>query len=597
MSAKSTETISGSLPASPTEPNVQTVETKIQKVVLYSDRAQISRYAKVLLQPGLQIVRVEGLWKGVDRASLQVSLAGEGAPQCVLRSVQFSSIQEIEDVRPQRRALDAELKTKRYELEDADDAVEVAQKRVDAYKALASRMSGDVFGHAKGAAFVYDAAQWGEWGDFLSTATGDATRKLRAAERARKTVREAVEVLEKKLRDLGSQDTKVLTREVAEVELKVTGTVAASILMQVSHIVTNAHWRPSYDLRVDAAAGTMSVSYNAFVQQATGEAWDDVRLELSTARAHVGGEIPEWSGPWFIRKATPVFALSGTRGGARWSTSSAPMMNQMHVARGSAAPSGGMFQDDDEEDGIGGGAPPAFEGVVGNTAAVSDNTTSAAFTIAAPATVAADNEPVKVCIAANIVLPVYFRYSVVPKIDPVVYLKARATNQSPFPFLPGATNIFTDGQLVARSQMDNVAPNEDFWTFLGPDGSVRCTRKSLGKKLNSVSGGFLSGARTRAEYAFTFTCKNSKPAPVELVVWDQLPVSEDKQITVTQIKPDPARAGKTSTEASRPKFSVNNSGYIEWLLKDLRPMEERVFEYEFHVEHPAESHVYEKTDP
>ena len=45
-------------------------------------------------------------------------------------------------------------------------------------------------------------------------------------------------------------------------------------------------------------------------------------------------------------------------------------------------------------------------------------------------------------------LPVFFRYSGVPKLDPNVYLKVKAVNTSEFPLLAGPSNIFADEQLI-----------------------------------------------------------------------------------------------------------------------------------------------------
>jgi len=53
-----------------------------------------------------------------------------------------------------------------------------------------------------------------------------------------------------------------------------------------------------------------------------------------------------------------------------------------------------------------------------------------------------------------------------PSFPPNAYLKAKVVNETDFPFLPGATKVFLDGDFVANSGMDLVAPAEEFWTFL-----------------------------------------------------------------------------------------------------------------------------------
>ena len=45
------------------------------------------------------------------------------------------------------------------------------------------------------------------------------------------------------------------------------------IVLKVSYVVSNASWKPKYDLRVSSAKRTMAVSYFGLVQQNTGEDW------------------------------------------------------------------------------------------------------------------------------------------------------------------------------------------------------------------------------------------------------------------------------------------------------------------------------------
>lgn len=48
---------------------------------------------------------------------------------------------------------------------------------------------------------------------------------------------------------------------------------AADIQLLVSYVVSNAGWKPKYDLRVSSKERTMQMSYFGMVEQSTGEDW------------------------------------------------------------------------------------------------------------------------------------------------------------------------------------------------------------------------------------------------------------------------------------------------------------------------------------
>jgi hypothetical protein len=52
--------------------------------------------------------------------------------------------------------------------------------------------------------------------------------------------------------------------------------------LQVSYVVFNATWVPSYDLRVSSSQSTIDVTYYEEVKQTTNQNWNDCKLILST---------------------------------------------------------------------------------------------------------------------------------------------------------------------------------------------------------------------------------------------------------------------------------------------------------------------------
>ena len=562
--------------------SVVTAESTIRKVVVYSDRAQIFRTGTVNVGAGDHVVTFNGLWRSVNRDTLQVALTPSAGAAVILRGVQFTTVHDVVDVRPQRRAIDEKILALEDPMRGAQDECDLADRAQKNYEALRAKLTTQMKDSTKGSPFVYDTATWAKFNSFINDGVSKHRGAKRVAERKLAALASQKGDLEMERARLGRGDEQRTSREVAEVTLSVATAAAGAkvdLEMLLSYMVNGASWKPSYDLRIDKKNKSMGVTYNANVQQSTGEDWKDVRLELSTAKAHVGGEIPTFTTTWYLRRrsAAPPSGPGGYGGGGM------PMQNMMmqqmmpSMSNMMAAP----------------GAPPssrAFATVASSAAEVSSSSTSVTFTIAALSTVQANNEPVKVTIAI-FDLPIFFRYSAVPRIDPSVYLKVKATNSTDFPLLAGPSNIFADEQLVSRSQMDDVAPREEFWTFLGQDGSITCARKELSKKTVEVSGGLFSKNRMRIEYSYRFTSKNTKSTQEEVVVWDQMPISEDSRIAVTLVSPKPDREGQEPrNKADAPLFKINDVKFIEWFV-NLLPGEERVYDYVFHVEYPQEETI------
>jgi uncharacterized protein (TIGR02231 family) len=328
-----------------------------------------------------------------------------------------------------------------------------------------------------------------------------------------------------------------------------------------------------YDLRVDSKEKLMGVAYQAMVQQSSGLDWEKVQLELSTANPHFGGNAPVLS-TWAISLTPPQprFPYGGYQPNVAPCAAPSMMMQQMMVS-----PATNMFSAP---------APPPpprapHKPASAEAATVNSSTTSTTFTIAGKQTVRSDNTAVKVSVM-QAQLPIHLRYSAVPKLDSHTYLKVKATNTTGFVFLPGKVNTFADNQFVGKSEMDQVAPDAEFWTFLGVDDNITCTRKLAHRKLGE-KGSMFSSKKNRVEYKYVFTAKNSRKTSEELVVWDQFPISQDKKITIAVTAP-------TKEASPEVRFEVNDLNAIEWFW-DMKPNATQSFEFVFHVDYPTEERV------
>jgi hypothetical protein len=68
---------------------------------------------------------------------------------------------------------------------------------------------------------------------------------------------------------------------------------AGKLALTLDYAVSGTRWRPAYELRFFADEGRAELTSYGTLAQATGEAWADVELGLSTARPDVDAALPK----------------------------------------------------------------------------------------------------------------------------------------------------------------------------------------------------------------------------------------------------------------------------------------------------------------
>ncbi len=278
-----------------------------------------------------------------------------------------------------------------------------------------------------------------------------------------------------------------------------------TITIEVTYLVNNASWEPSYSIRPSEGGESITIDYDAKVAQYTGEDWPDVNLTLSTAQPQRSASPPKPS-PWYldIQQPTPPAQPSAA----------------MRRTRSSVNAEDDAIESDSFELRLGTAATAAS--VVGNGPAVS---------FALPRTVSVPsnkNDKQKTAIASIDTTASLFRVAV-PMITDSVYIRSKVTNDSPFILLPGEASIFHGSDFVGRTILPTVAPHETFPLDLGIDPKVIATRTLLEKKTSSTG---LFGSSKETLFDYRVTVSNGHDAPLEIHLWDRIPVSQNEDTAV-----------------------------------------------------------------
>ena len=523
------------------------VDSTIDSVTVYRDRAQVTRVAKVDLVAGSNMVRFENLPEHTERASLQAS----GSGGAILTDVQF----KVENFKVIPDEVRQTLFARRDDLLEQKKVLDDERELLDNSKQFLDKITSKVTSvEQSDAELELNPEKWGQMLNLYSTRATEYDQKLREVETVRKALQKEIEKVEADIREAGFTEKRL--KYVAE--LVVVAGQPGSVIIELSYIVHGPTWMPTYDVRVDTTKRQMEISYYGNIRQSSGEDWSNVELALSTANPGLGGQHPELQ-PWRIEEGQtkgrePITAF--TAGSADRSN----MFNRMLPH----SESGGQELD-----------KTTSEKMRVQTADVQDGLGAVVFVVKGESSIAADNVSHRVAISQE-KFDVALRYSAVPKLAPYAYLKAKGVNGLTYPLLSGRSNVFLDGNFITASSLDLIAPQEEFWVFLGADEGVKVEHK-LVKRYRSSEG--LFGNRIRYAFEYEIKLHNTHSVTEDVVVWDQLPISGSEKIEVKLVEP------KITNNSMSVKVDENK--YIEWHFM-LKPNEKRTVPFEFYIEAPAD---------
>lgn len=270
------------------------VESRITRVLVYSDRALVTRKATgVHLPAGRTRIAFEGLPGGIEDASVRTALP-DGSPSRVA-NIEIESTfkttfrkEEAEKASDELKALQAKLKT----LQDQRSSL-AAEGAFLGGLSFGTRPTGD-----RTSPLPVAPEAWARLLDFMDARYKASAAKDRDLAEQIDDVNADLVVATSKLRMLQSYKTTAVKRVVLEVE----SPHVAETEVEVSYIAPGPSWFPRYDVRADVTKGSLELTGYALVRQETGEDWSGVELAFSAAEPSRAADLPKLAS-WRIAAA------------------------------------------------------------------------------------------------------------------------------------------------------------------------------------------------------------------------------------------------------------------------------------------------------
>lgn len=437
-----------------------------------------------------------------------------------------------------------------------------------------------------------------------------------------------------------SQQGKLDENPMGEVHIRVDAKRALSCPVELSYYVENASWIPSYDLRSSGLGKPLELSYKATIHQATREDWNRVHLTISSLDPKISNTPPTQK-TYYLNYNTPAprytqnkddqasgmvlfeednepivgasVRIAGTNIGTmtdlngKYSITIPSSGGSLEISyigcKKSVIPITSQFttsylESEDEElqevvvAGYAAGismdmavakeeAPSASRkmrssaGERNSTLEVKqdERQTAVEFELQTPYSIPSDKKPF-ILEVKRYSLPATYEYVCVPKADPDAFLLAHIGGWEQYKLLSGEVNIFYENSFVGKTLLDTRSLTDTLQVSLGRDKGIRVTRE---KEIEKNSSRFLS-SKTEETRSWNTTLRNGKSTPIEITLYDQVPVSTNDEISV--------RAENISGGEYNP-----NTGEVKWKLK-LNPSESKTLNLKYIVKSPKEKKLY-----
>jgi hypothetical protein len=170
-------------------------------------------------------------------------------------------------------------------------------------------------------------------------------------------------------------------------------------------------------------------------------------------------------------------------------------------------------------------------------------------------------------------IPATFEYYAAPILNENVYLTAKIKDWEQYDLLAGEANIYAEGSYAGKTFIDPFQTKEELVISLGADPNIIVERKQT----NNLKDKSLLGATRIITKNYEITIRNNKPMAVDLQVFDRIPISQNKEIKVEDVK------------YSEGNFDKEKS-IISWKLK-VEPKQVVKKQVSYVVKYPKEKRI------
>ncbi|EPL9568265.1 DUF4139 domain-containing protein [Providencia rettgeri] len=318
--------------------------------------------------------------------------------------------------------------------------------------------------------------------------------------------------------------------------------------MQLSYLTPDAAWSPSYDFRSQDIESPIVLTYKANVVQNTGIDWQDVNLTLSSVNPS--------------KNITP-FNLQPWRLSVYDDSVQYESQALMRPAPAPIAMAETSMRAKKQRDSSG----------IADFVTASNNGINLNYDISLPYSLKSSTKPNSLTIKQSDVTGKY-QYTATPKLAEDVFLQANIDNWQALNLLNGNVNIYYGNTYIGNFQIDTNQLSDTLFIPFGIDKNIQISRESNEKMKKKPS---FIGSTIEQKEGYLIKAKNMYSKPINLTIIDQLPVSQDSEIKVSEIDNKQAVVNKTT-------------GELTWKVA-IEPNQQIEIPFNYTLSYPKDKHI------
>jgi hypothetical protein len=253
------------------------IKTDVNEVTVFIDKAQVTRQKTVELSPGITILKFTNLSPFIDSKSVQVKANGDVTVLAVNHQQNFVDKPEKSE----------EVKKTESKLDDLNGQIKLEETYLSILNDELTFLNDNrIIGGKNNELNISTLKEASEFYSAKLTAL-----KLKEIERNK-----TLERLKKQKNELQNQlNTLSSKKEFAsgEILVKVQSKIQTNATFELSYIVDNAGWYPTYDIRAKTINDPVEIIYKANLRQDTKVDWKNVKLSFSSSNPNSSGVAPE----------------------------------------------------------------------------------------------------------------------------------------------------------------------------------------------------------------------------------------------------------------------------------------------------------------
>ena len=497
--------------------------TQVKEVTVYRNGVFVKRRGTVELKKGKQTITIEDLPSTLDRSTVRLALSA---------GVTGNNIQVLVLNNEQKNERTAEIRNK---ISRVENMLKVRQNQIELLNRNADFTGKENINVKEVVSYISILPQYLE-------KVYDEIDSLNEEKKG----------LNKELTELNKKNNCfLLTADCDAVE-------DGTYVVEVRYYDHSVWWNPVYEIYTSDDDESMNVKLKAEIGQNTIENWEQVKVTLVTGNPQVSGDIPVLY-PQYLNFYQKTYAARKAMMGGMKASANMAYDEEVLEETGAVEMEAPMMM-----------AAQMYDTDNGS-ANVVQNDTMMEYVLEGLWDVTNDNKTN--ADLSNKTVACRYHTVAVPKQDDVGYLAGEVKTADIEELLQSQAAIYHKGTYMGNIYLNADLSKETYDISLGRDESVRLKREQKKRYTSNV----LLKNRKKTEFGYEIKVTSSKNKPCQITLIDQIPVSQDKTITVDRENV----SGGTVNE---------NTGEVKWEF-ELQPTETKQLDLYYSVTWPKDKTV------